>query len=187
VLVRRHSAKTSLPSVRSRALGKEYFKLKKIFAECQIVGTQQRSKIYNRRRRLVLLLYLSHSLLRLLSLTGRCYLTCSLTRRRALLHTPPPPPSPVAASLSLTRRRRLPGNAAARPARHRPPATVQAHPTRRAAAVRPRPRARPRPTLPPDRRLPTRARHAAAGPSPARSRPDHRRHEVAHAPPCKSR
>jgi hypothetical protein len=101
VLVRRHSTKTSLPSVRSRALDKEYFKLKKIFVECQIVGTRQRSKIYNRRRRLVLLLYLSLTLHRSLSLTHR---------------TPVPPPSPVAASpapspateLSYTRRRRLP-------------------------------------------------------------------------------
>jgi hypothetical protein len=87
VLVRRHSAKISLPSVRSRALGKEYFKLKKNFAECQIVGTRQRSKIYNRRHRLVLFLYLSHSLCRSLSLTHR---------------TPPPPPSPVAASPAPT-------------------------------------------------------------------------------------
>jgi hypothetical protein len=32
-----------LPSVPDLALGKAYFKIKKIFAECQITGTRQRA------------------------------------------------------------------------------------------------------------------------------------------------
>jgi hypothetical protein len=45
VLTGRYSAKEPLPSVADLAIGKAYFKNKKIFAECQIAGTRQRRKI----------------------------------------------------------------------------------------------------------------------------------------------
>jgi hypothetical protein len=166
VLVRRHSAKTSLSSVRSRALGKEYFKLKKSLPSARSWALGKEVKYTNRRRRLVLL-YLSHSLRRSLSLTHR---------------TPPPPPSPIATSLSLTRsltrrrlplpkpplpprkRRRPPGKTS--PARRRPSAP---HVPGRAPRCRPTSACPHAPSTPPAaHRPPASVRTAAATRSPTR-------------------
>jgi hypothetical protein len=94
VLVSWHSAKTSLSSARYRALGKEYFWIKKIFAECQIAGTRQRSEIY--RPTDFSFSFSSHSL--------------THSRRSPAAAASSPSPT-AAASLSLTRRRAcLPGH-----------------------------------------------------------------------------
>jgi hypothetical protein len=83
-------AKEPLPSVTDLTLGKAYFKNKKIFAECQIAGTWQRSKIYFAPGFFLLLSLLS------LSLFNRC--------------APPPPksPPPRRRRAELARARRAP-------------------------------------------------------------------------------
>jgi hypothetical protein len=94
---RGHSAKTALPSARDLALGKVYFKIKKNFAECQITGTRQSTRIYRRQP------FLPHSLThsqppplrphrrRALAAAAVPSLAPAPRRRRALAPAPPCP------------------------------------------------------------------------------------------------
>jgi hypothetical protein len=112
-----HSAKNTLPSARSRTLDKVYFKIKKIFAECQITGTLQRGFTY---RQLALSSSLSHS--------HSCTLTAPPPRRRSR----PSPSCRVAAA----RRPCPPPSRARRAHRARPSAVCRTRAPRRAPARR---------------------------------------------------
>jgi hypothetical protein len=83
---RGHSAKTTLPSAPDLALGKAYFKIKKIFVECQITGhSAKHSYIAPGHFFFFLTLSLSHSVV-----------PSASRRRRALaLIVPPSCPRPL--------------------------------------------------------------------------------------------
>jgi hypothetical protein len=77
VLVRRHSAKTSLPSVRSRALGKEYFKLKKSLSSARSWALGKEVKYTpDAAASFSFSISLTHSAAHSLSLTGRRRCRC---------------------------------------------------------------------------------------------------------------
>jgi hypothetical protein len=121
VPVSRHSAKTYLMSARSGALGKVYFfNFKKIFVECQIAGTRQRTKITDSS---CSPLSLTHSL------TSSPLLCPRSLRRRPRPNAPPPARR---AALCSPRRLRAapcsPCHPRARSGPHSPPARAPPSP-----------------------------------------------------------
>jgi hypothetical protein len=129
---------------------KNILKFKKIFAECQITGTRQRSEI----NRPCLLLSPSSSPLTL------CHFPL----------TPPPLTSPASSARTLPCRPPAPRRGRDRPSpRPRPPAAPLPSPGHRARAPLPRPRT-PAPPTPPQRPVTAAPRHRRAAPPHCRRR-----------------
>jgi hypothetical protein len=158
-----HSAKRTLPSAGSGALGKVYFKIKKkIFVEYQITGTRQRPFTY---RQLALSSSLSHSHSHRAAARHRPLALPSTGHAPRRPLAPPPPPSTRPARPPSPRRRPSP---CPRPPPRPCPSTRPSPLTAPAACARAPQRARHHARAP--RRAP---RCARAAPSPARCRALH--------------